>query len=144
MPMQKNLYPPNWNTIAERRKAAADYTCEKCGARRGEERPNRRGEMKRVVITVAHLDHNPWARHARLAVLCSQCHLRYDAKQRRRQRTMMRIARGQLVLPGLRSWYQPPRRRAKDRMGILPPHGARRSTRRQALARAIQKEVMQT
>lgn len=108
MPMQTELYPPDWKAMAERRKEAANWTCEECGAARGEERPNRRGEMKPVVITTAHLDHNPWARHARLAVLCSQCHLRYDAKHRQAQRAMMRIARGQLVLPHMERWYRPP------------------------------------
>lgn len=110
MPMQRDLYPKDWPQIAERRKAAANWTCEKCGAKRGESRPNRRGEMKPVVITVAHVDHNPWMRNAQLKVLCAQCHLRYDAKQRRRQRRMMAIARGQLVLPYMRRWYQSPMR----------------------------------
>lgn len=108
MPMQIELYPPDWKTIAERLKVAADYTCERCGAKRGEERPNRRGVLRPVVITVAHLEHNPWARNAKLAVLCSQCHLRYDAKQRHAQRAMMRIARGQLVLPHCQKWYKSP------------------------------------
>jgi hypothetical protein len=109
MPMQTDLYPEDWKQIAEAAKEAANWTCEKCGAQRGELRANRHGVEKATVITVAHLDHDPWRSKPRLAVLCAPCHLRYDASQRCRQRRMMRIARGQQVLPGMRAWYHPPR-----------------------------------
>ena len=33
MPMQKQLYPPNWEEIALQLKEAADWTCQRCGAR---------------------------------------------------------------------------------------------------------------
>ena len=32
----------------------------------------------RFVLTVAHLDHDPWNPNPRLKVLCSPCHCRYD------------------------------------------------------------------
>lgn len=110
MPMQRDLYPPDWKAIAERHKEAANWTCEQCGAQRGDQRPNRHGELKPVVITTAHVNHDPWARNAQLKVLCASCHLRYDAKQRRRQRRMMAMARGQMVLPHMQRWYRGPAR----------------------------------
>ena len=109
MPMEYRLYPPRWHAIANTLKEAKSYTCQRCGAKRGEERLNRHGQLVPVQIGVAHLDHNPWDPQARLAVLCRQCHIRYDASQARRKRRMMQIARGQLVLPALRSWYGAPK-----------------------------------
>lgn len=109
MPMDPRLYPPDWPEIAERLKQAADYTCQTCGAQRGQQVANRHGQLVPVQIGVAHLDHDPWNKHARLQVLCRTCHIRYDAAQARRKRVMMAIARGQLVLPRLRAWYQAPR-----------------------------------
>ncbi|HLG78054.1 MAG TPA: hypothetical protein VKX46_16685 [Ktedonobacteraceae bacterium] len=97
MPMQRALYPRNWREIAAQLKHAADYRCQHCGAQHGEEATNRLGQPMRVVVTVAHLDHDVWNPQARLRVLCSRCHLRYDARQRRRKRRMMQVARGQLV-----------------------------------------------
>lgn len=116
MPMQKSLYPLDWPQIALRLKEAANWTCQICGARRGEQQENQHGELVDVQIGVMHLDHDPWNRHARLQVACRVCHLHYDGKDRRRKRVMMAIARGQLVLPGLRGWYQPPRTRASRRV----------------------------
>lgn len=107
MPMQRELYPENWDEIAEKLKEAARYTCQQCGAQRGQRVANRHGEMVDVVITVAHLDHDPNNPRARLAVLCSACHIRYDTEQRARKRHMMAIARGQLLLPYMQAWHPP-------------------------------------
>ena len=96
MPMQYTLYPRNWREIAARKKRAAGYRCRFCGARHGEMTTNRHGQPVAVQVGVAHLDHDVWNPRARTAVLCRRCHIRYDAKQRRRQRRMMAIARGQL------------------------------------------------
>ena len=98
MPMDYRLYPPNWREIAAARKQAAGYRCQRCGARHGEETVNRHGQVTRVQVGVAHLDHDPWNARARLRVLCRSCHLRYDARQRRRKRRRMAVARGQLVM----------------------------------------------
>ncbi len=121
MPMQPDLYPADWKERALALKEAANWTCEKCGVQRGQLVENRRGELVPAVITVSHPDHDPHNPHARLMVLCAPCHCRYDAHDRRRQRTMMQIARGQLVLPTIQQWYtlpgclawQPRERRAK-------------------------------
>lgn len=126
MPMQKSLYPKNWREIARKLKEAANWTCQCCGARRGEQQKNRHGNLVNVVITVAHLDHDPWNMHARLQVLCRKCHITYDARDARRKRVMMAIARGQLVLPGLQTWYQSPTPRLLRRSGT----GHRRRTAR--------------
>ena len=43
---------------------------------------------KRVVLTIAHLDHdetNHTVNHDRLKALCQICHLRYDAKEKYRR-----------------------------------------------------------
>lgn len=55
--------------------------------RESKEFPNRMKNV-RVVLTIAHLDHDE-ENHAvgldRLAALCQQCHLRYDAKEKYRR-----------------------------------------------------------
>ena len=129
MPMDRALYPPNWEEMALDAKAAANWTCQRCGVRRGDKQINRHGRLVAVQIGVAHLDHDPWNPQARLEVMCRTCHITYDARDARRKRVMMAIARGQLVLPGLRSWYQPPRLRT--RKAVLRPR-SRRAARRPA------------
>jgi hypothetical protein len=79
MPMKWALgYPANWAAIARARKEAAGWCCERCGVAQGEECLNWRGEPYSVIVTTAHLDHDPWNPAARLAVLCQACHLDYD------------------------------------------------------------------
>lgn len=100
MPMQRRLYPANWSQMAEDAKSKAGYRCERCHKKHGEWTVNRRGWPCRVVITVAHLDHDPGNPDARLSVLCAACHCRYDAghEQRGRKAANMARARGQLDL----------------------------------------------
>jgi len=78
MPMNRDLYPPDWEAIAFRVKERADWRCEKCSKqcyRPGEPAPD-----KRFVLTVAHLNHTPAdCRDENLAALCAPCHIRYDA-----------------------------------------------------------------
>lgn len=114
MPMQRNLYPPDWPQIALRLKVAARWQCQRCGARRGEMQHNRHGDLAPVQIQVMHLDHDPWNRYARLEVACQKCHITYDARDGRRKRVMMQIARGQLLLPGLDAWYRSPQRTLRN------------------------------
>lgn len=102
MPMQKELYPTDWANIALRVKSKAAWTCQGCGrpCRRPGEQPsiflarvrNSKSENRfdffrkdsktfasgRFVLTVAHLDHDPWNPSARLKALCAPCHCRYD------------------------------------------------------------------
>ncbi|HEX7734696.1 MAG TPA: hypothetical protein VF458_07530 [Ktedonobacteraceae bacterium] len=107
--MQRELYPDNWEEIALAAKIAANWTCQRCGVCRGDRQINRYGRLVKVVLTTAHLNHDPWNSDAELEVMCWPCHAKYDAAHRRNQRTMMLIARGQLVLPGLHDLYKPPR-----------------------------------
>lgn len=99
MPMNRSLYPPDWEQISNHiRFERAGGVCEECGAVHGQPHPV---TGSRVVLTTAHLDHNPAnCTDDNLMALCQRCHLRYDAKMHalnaaitRRQRT---IAAGQL------------------------------------------------
>lgn len=79
MPMQRELYPDNWDEIAHSVKAEADWKCEECGMQ-----CRRSGEpfdTHRRTLTVSHQNHDPSDnRRENLKALCSACHLRYDAK----------------------------------------------------------------
>ena len=49
---------------------------------------NTKYELKRVVLTIAHLDHdetNHNVKDNRLMAMCQLCHLRYDAKEKMRR-----------------------------------------------------------
>lgn len=52
---------------------------------------------QRFTLTVAHLDHDPGNPNARLAALCSGCHLRYDAPSKAARRKEKPV-KGQLQL----------------------------------------------
>lgn len=61
-------YPDNWKEIAERRKKAEGYKCERC--------KHKHNPKKGYCLTVHHLDgdksnNEDW----NLAVLCQRCHL---------------------------------------------------------------------
>lgn len=125
MPMNRALYPDNWEAIALAVKEQANWTCQECGRpcrRPGEswgelygriEHGSRRwsaelygedsdGEpmlkLGRFTLTVAHLDHDPENPNARLKALCSVCHLRHDNKQMATKRRLKRERDGQLTL----------------------------------------------
>lgn len=107
MPMDRSLYPDNWDAIATNIKNEANWTCTEC------DRPCRRpGETNeqlfdrltarwandwwkeinteahgwvvieapgRYILTVAHLDHRPGnCDRTNLKALCAPCHCRYD------------------------------------------------------------------
>jgi len=78
MPMNRSLYPPDWEQISYRiRFVRAKGACETCGALHGRPHPET-GSI--VVLTTAHLDHNPAnCADTNLIALCQRCHLRYDA-----------------------------------------------------------------
>lgn len=81
MPISKEkqkLYPANWKEISKRIRERAGNKCEFCGAVNGEPHPV---TGSKVVLTVAHLDHNPQNNdEGNLRALCQRCHLTYDAK----------------------------------------------------------------
>ena len=131
-PENRALYPPDWPKISRQiRFERAGGRCEcrgECGSTHpvpehpwsapagyvpGEKRCPRthgailtnvrtRAEM-RVVLTVAHLNHDPGdCRDENLRAMCQACHLTYDAHQHARNaattRMRMREAAGQLRL----------------------------------------------
>lgn len=79
MPMQRELYPPNWNEIALAVKVNARWTCQRFGKLC--RKPTEPFRSHVFTLTVAHLDHNPANCAAdNLEAMCAPCHLRYDAK----------------------------------------------------------------
>lgn len=102
-PENRHRYPPNWREISIGiRQGRAGGRCEQCGVPNGIWRNNATGQwtedvgladawmldgdhLARIVLTVAHLDHDP--RHndpSNLKALCQRCHNRHDAPHRRR------------------------------------------------------------
>lgn len=80
---QKPLYPANWNAISLSIRTRAGNVCETpdCGAVSGQPHPI---TGSKVVLTVAHLDHDPRnCDPANLKAWCQRCHNRYDAPMRR-------------------------------------------------------------
>lgn len=118
MPMDRSLYPPNWNEIAQRVKDAAGWRCQECGkeCRRPKEDLGdfiirtsggihcsedfeRLHHPQKWTLTVAHLDHQPQnCEIANLRALCSSCHCRYDLSQMPRKKFLKRERLGQLTL----------------------------------------------
>ena len=128
MPMQRDLYPQNWEQIALEVKQAAHWICQECGrpCRKPREswdelidrvapitanytRDNywgiqdEQGNWKfgRFTLTVAHLDHDPSNSDPNnLKALCSVCHCRYDLQpsSMARKKMLKRERNGQLTL----------------------------------------------
>lgn len=89
MPIDYKKYPPNWLTeIRPRILKRADNKCEveKCGAENYKPHPI---TGSKVVLTIAHLDHDPenWdIKDERLKAMCQKCHLKYDRIHREKTR----------------------------------------------------------
>lgn len=104
-PECRALYPKNWKKISEEiRFKRAGNKCEGCGAPNGRlvARTGETGEWRlkeeydkhgypevyrvvKIVLTVAHLDHNPRnSRRSNLRAWCQKCHNSYDMPNRRR------------------------------------------------------------
>ena len=128
MPMDRSLYPDNWDEIALAIKQEADWHCEDCGRpcrRPGESVPELIerlepgdwiGEMfewedseefgaievmkpGRFTLTVAHLNHRPEdCRRENLKALCAPCHCRMDLKAMGLKRQLRAERQGQLTL----------------------------------------------
>lgn len=103
MPMKRELYPDNWEQIAEMLKAAAGWKCQTCRAEHDSWVAFHKTEPTRwlpvnnpdedyhlngpafhrpvlIQLGVAHLDQNPGNNAPdNLRVLCRGCHLRHDA-----------------------------------------------------------------
>lgn len=111
MPWDRSRYPADWEAIVARVRARSGDQCEcqgECGRRHGGRCAARQGEPTRsggpVVLTTAHLDHDPaGADEARLRHLCQRCHLTLDAglhaQHARETRRRRREEAGQMRLP---------------------------------------------
>jgi hypothetical protein len=97
MPIDYRKYPDNWKRISKDVIQKAGNACEWCGVRnRAVGVRNQYGEFVElphldpgqmvgsykvfvIVLTVAHLDHNPAnCDYSNLRALCQKCHLSYD------------------------------------------------------------------
>jgi hypothetical protein len=130
-PENKHLYPPNWESLRARVLARADNKCELCGLQNHifgfrdhagnfyELTPDELDDYKyndvthgfdewgveqkifMVVLTVAHLDHDPTHNKLRnLKALCQKCHNTHDAKHRaanRKKRINQKAGQGNLL-----------------------------------------------
>lgn len=110
MPCDYSLYPSNWKEIRAGILERAGNRCERCGAPNGEtvwravggtnwwrdEEPDQCEEyvLVRIVLTVAHLDHDVANNDPdNLRALCQRCHLRWDADQHKRNAARTRRSR---------------------------------------------------
>ena len=109
-PENKALYPANWDAISERiRLSRAGNRCEcdgecgsghvgRCIAHQGGINPE---TNSKVVLTVAHLDHDPTnCQDSNLKALCQRCHNNYDADHRVSTRARTKAAEAA-------TWMQP-------------------------------------
>ena len=80
-PENKARYASDWEAISLRIRAErAQWKCEFCAAEHGKPHPV---TGSNVVLTVAHLDHQPENNaDDNLAALCQRCHNTYDAPMR--------------------------------------------------------------
>ena len=100
MPFYAERYPADWKAISVRIRARAEGRCEFCGAENYKPHPV---TGSGVVLTVAHLDHDPQnCADENLRALCQRCHLTYDARHHAvnaaRTRYRRRLERGQMEL----------------------------------------------
>ena len=93
-PENRKRYPKNWKEIRKQILERANNRCEFCGVE------NHSYVMKagtanwqfpepvKVVLTIAHLDHQPEnCDPENLRALCQRCHNKYDAKHRAETRS---------------------------------------------------------
>lgn len=94
-PELRHLYPKNWMEIREKILERAQNRCEFCGIENHTWRPSLSStspsDAVYVVLTIAHLDHDPTHNDpSNLRALCQRCHNRYDAKHRAANRSHTR------------------------------------------------------
>lgn len=90
MPINYKLYHPKWKAISRFiRFYRAKNHYEFCGAENYKPNPI---TGSKVVLTVAHLDHDITNNSFfNLKALCQRCHLKYDAKQHARSRRINKL-----------------------------------------------------
>lgn len=126
MPMDRSKYPPDWEAISLEVRAAADNRCQDCQVRNGSVGARDKAglwwsfdridatsdqqierwfgeypKLVKIVLTVAHLDHDPGnSDRANLRALCQRCHLNYDRPRHletQRQNRLKRSGQQQLL-----------------------------------------------
>ena len=118
MPMQRSLYPADWDAIAHMVKVEADWKCEQCGKECKQPHEDlidfiirtsgrtynkaayaRLKHPKKWELGAAHLDHIPTNCHrSNLKALCAPCHCRLDLRAMGRKKMLKRERAGQLTL----------------------------------------------
>jgi hypothetical protein len=104
-PENLKLYPKNWKEISKQiRLYRASNACEgtpqfpDCRAKNGSPHPE---TNSKVVLTCAHMDHDPTNNHPdNLRALCQRCHLNWDAKhhaKNARKTRFLKIGQGDLL-----------------------------------------------
>lgn len=96
-PENRALYPAKWKRISLAKREAARWRCEgsprypECRAENAKPHPV---TGSRVVLTVAHLDHDPAnCADENLRAWCQRCHVSYDAAHHARNAAMTRRSR---------------------------------------------------
>jgi hypothetical protein len=95
-PEMKNLYPPKneWEALRAARLKAQGNRCLFCRVENHSYRENSAGRMIRIILTIAHLDHDPRnSAPENTPALCQACHNSHDAKHRARGRIEREDAR---------------------------------------------------
>jgi hypothetical protein len=97
LPENIKRYPLNWRAISnDIRFGRADFRCEcngECGINHGGRCNERHSSLhsetgNKVVLTVAHLDHQPEnCKSGNLKAMCQRCHNRYDREHRNETRS---------------------------------------------------------
>lgn len=83
-PENKQRYPTDWKQVSQRIRERSGGRCERCGAVNYEPHPI---TGSKVVLTVAHLDHQPEnCEDENLKAMCQRCHLGHDIEHHRQQR----------------------------------------------------------
>jgi len=105
MPLDYSKYPDNWSEIRVEILARAGNRCEgspkypNCRAESGKPHPV---TGSHVVLTVAHLDHDPSNNDpSNLRAWCQRCHLTYDAKLHARHAHRTRAEKATAGMSGL-------------------------------------------
>lgn len=100
-PENKHRYPANWKQIRESILHRANNRCEFCGVENHSlrYRVDEKDGLEiptRIVLTIAHLDHQPEnCDPSNLRALCQRCHNRYDAEHRAETRARTKAMKDQ-------------------------------------------------
>ena len=78
-PENKHLYPANWKALSFKIRKEAGWRCENCQRAHRLHYRDASGQLRQVILTVAHLDQNPQNNHpSNLKALCQRCHFAHD------------------------------------------------------------------